>query len=325
MSRVRNSIAFRRVLSTSLMALALIAVSCAAAEPEPAPVRIGVNLWVGYDLLDVAEVEGFFEDAGAEIEIVDFTSLSDVVAAYQRGQLDGMATTINEVIQVRASGSRMPEIILITDYSNGADVIVAEPGIDSVEDLAGARIAVEAPLGPFILSRALSLHDMSLDDVELVVGDLVEFPGLVADDDADAVVAFPPVSLQLVNEFNFSQIFTTAEIPGQVVDVVSVDKSLLGDRPEVAMAIRDGWDRAMEHLADEPEKVIAALAARESVTPDEMTVLLTEVELLTWAEQADSFSTGSMDAVCRLTAEVLVELDLVGVAEAGDACTGSAG
>jgi NitT/TauT family transport system substrate-binding protein len=294
--------------------------SCARASAQEEPIRIGVNLWVGYDLLAVAEERGLFADHGVEIEIVDFTSLSDVVAAYGRGQIDGMATSINEVLQVRSEGARSPQIVLITDYSAGADVIVAAPGIESVADLVGRRVLVEPPLGSFILALALRPAGLSLEDVELVLANQVEMPSVVAAGGADAAVGFPPVSLELEGDYGFAQIFTTAETPGEVVDVVSLDAAILEDNPQLPEALRSAWDEAVALLATNPDPTIALMADREAITSSEMEVLLSEVQLLTWAEQATQFEQGSIDLQCLHAAQLMADLGLISDPTAAFGC-----
>ncbi len=305
------------------LALTLVAAACAAAgAAEEDPVRVGVNLWVGYDLLDVAEQQALFVESGVAVEIVDFTSLSDVVAAFERGQIDGMATTMLEVLGVRSETARQPEIVLVTDYSDGADVIVADPEIAAVADLEGRTVVAEAPLGPFILSRALATVGLGLDDVDLVVVDQLEIPALVASGRADAAVSFPPVSLELEDRFGFRQIFTTADIPGEVIDVVSIDAEFLERRPEVVDAIRRAWDAAIEYLNRSPGPAVEAMAAREGIDPEEMRTLLTEVELLTWTGQEALFAGGALDASCREAANVLYDLDLLTRPETAAGCAG---
>lgn len=297
--------------SALVIGLLLLVASCARASAQEEPIRIGVNLWVGYDLLAVAEERGLFSDYGVEIEIIDFTSLSDVVAAYGRGHIDGMATSINEVLQVRSEGARDPQIVLMTDYSAGADVIVAAPGIESVADLDGRRVLVEPPLGSFILALALRSVGMSLDDVELVLVNQVEMPSVVAAGEAEAAVGFPPVSLDLESEFGFRQIFTTADIAGEVIDVVSLDSAVLEKRPDIVEALRSGWDDAVELLAADPAPTIEVMAKREAISVSDMEVLLGEVELLTWAEQSGQFEQGSVDLLCLHAAQLMADLELI--------------
>jgi NitT/TauT family transport system substrate-binding protein len=291
-----------------------------AASAQEEPLRIGVNLWVGYDLLAVAEQQGLFAAHGVEVEIVDFTSLGDVVAAYRRGQIDGMATSINEVLQVRSEGFRDPQIVLMTEYSAGADVIVAADGIKSVADLTGKRVLVEPPLGSFILALALRSVGLSLDDVQLVLVNQVEMPSVVAAGGADAAVGFPPVSLDLEDDFGYQQIFTTAQISGQVVDVVSLDSATLQDRPQTADALRRAWDDAVELLASDPVPTIEAMANREAIGTEEMALLLGEVELITWAQQSAQFEQGSVDLLCLHAAQVMADLGLISDATAAFGC-----
>ena len=49
------------------------------------------------------------------------------------------------------AGGARNVIILITDYSNGNDMIVARPGIRSVADLKGKKIGVEIGLVDHLL------------------------------------------------------------------------------------------------------------------------------------------------------------------------------
>ncbi len=315
-----------RRVAVAVAAVALVVAACTSAGASADdPIRIGVNLWVGYDLLDVAQQEGLFADQGISIEIVDFTSLSDVVAAFERGQIDGMATTVLEVLQVRSETARRPEIVLVTDFSNGADVIVAAPDIDGVADLAGRTVAAEKPLGPFILARALAAVDLALDDVDLVLADQLEIPGLVSADGVAAAVSFPPVSIGLERDHGFRQIFTTADIPGEIVDVVSFGADVLERRPELASAVRAAWDAALDRLSTHPEATIGSMAAREGISAEEMTVLLTEVEHLTWEEQSSRWGDGDLQQACLRAARVLLDLDLVTDLEGSNGCVHRSG
>ncbi|MCP3975238.1 MAG: hypothetical protein GY720_12205, partial [bacterium] len=103
------------------------------------------------------------------------------------------------------------------------------------------------------------------------------------------------------------------------------DAEVLARHAGLATAVRAAWDDAVGRLASHPGSTVAALAAREAIAAEEMTILLTEVELLTWQEQASQFDDGSVEATCRHAAQILFELGLLpGVASAeGCASTGA--
>jgi NitT/TauT family transport system substrate-binding protein len=146
-----------RLAAWALVASLLVG-ACGRAGPESGlvEVRIGANLWMGYDLLSMAADLGWFEEEGFNVEIVDLGSLADSKAAFERGYVDGMATTVMEVVQARSESDLNPIAVLVADYSNGTDVVVAKRAITSIAGLAGARIAVDPPLGIYILYRMLA-------------------------------------------------------------------------------------------------------------------------------------------------------------------------
>ena len=118
-----------------------------APEP-PAALRVGINSWPGYEFIFLAQEKGYFRDEHLNVRLVEFSSLSDCRRAYERGQIDAMGTTVVEVLMTRDQSSRSPQIVRICDYSNGADVILAQSAITNGAGLRGARIGVElASLG----------------------------------------------------------------------------------------------------------------------------------------------------------------------------------
>ena len=59
-------------------------------------------------------------------------------------------------------------VILVTDYSNGGDVIVVRPDIQSAKDLAGKTVGVQVnSLSLYLLNLALAKDGASLKDVKL--------------------------------------------------------------------------------------------------------------------------------------------------------------
>lgn len=118
--------------------MALLLLSCGPA-PEPL-LRIGTNTWPGYEPLYLARSLGYYE--GSPITLVELTSASEVIHALRSGTLEGAALTLDEVLTLLDDGFDL-KVVLVMDFSNGGDVLLAKPGIDSTADLRGKRIAVE--------------------------------------------------------------------------------------------------------------------------------------------------------------------------------------
>jgi NitT/TauT family transport system substrate-binding protein len=278
-------------------------------------VRIGVNLWVGYDLLAVAEDLGWFAEEGFDVEIVDLGALSDVTAAFERGYIDGMATSLLDLIQVRSETDLNPVAVLITDYSDGADVVVAKRGITSIAGLAGAQIAADGPLGIYLLSRALSREGLALGDVDVVWTSQPDISALAWSGHIDAAVTFPPVSTELTHRLGYNTLFSSAQIPRQVLDVVSFGEQFIRDHPEAVRAILRVWDRALGHLSEHPREAVEAIAAREGLDAAKVEEALARVKLLTLDEQAELFQREPPAGTCLRAAWVIAQAPFIFITE----------
>lgn len=269
----------------------LVLVGCGETEE---PLRVGMNLWPAFGLVHLAEAKGFFKQEGVEVRLFVTGSLSETRRAYETGRLDGIATTVVDALVARDDSQRDPRIVRVVDFSDGADVILSPKSIRSVADLKGKAVGVEfASLGVFLLGRALEKADLDLEDVELVS----KAPEVMLDDllagRLDAVVAYPPASLRVLRERRFHKIFSSADIPEEVVDVIAFDQSVLRDRPRQTAAFLRALDRAHRFFEEEPDEACRIMGLEFSMGPEEFRGMLSEgIKLVPPAEQERYLGTG---------------------------------
>lgn len=105
---------------------------------------------------------------------------------------------------------------LINDYSNGNDMVIARPGIGSVEELKGKKIGVEIGfVSHLLLLEALKQNGMGEADVELVYIPTNETPQVLVSGQVDAIVAWQPNSGAALGLVPASKaVFTSADQPG---------------------------------------------------------------------------------------------------------------
>lgn len=230
-------------------ALALTACS----EAPSQPLRVGINPWPGYAPLFLAAHRGFFAEEGVDVELVELSSLADVRRAFERGQTDGMASSLVEVLDADRDSKRAPVVVLMADFSNGADVVLAKSDITDIAMLKGQRIGLEpSSLNRFILARALAQGGLSMTDVEIVSLPQVGLKEAVEVGTVDAVVTYPPISTNIEQTGLMGQIFTSAEIPGEVSDVVSFDRQTVIRRGSDIDAFVRAWGRAVDAMHANP-------------------------------------------------------------------------
>ena len=275
---------------------------------------MGLVQWPVNEFFYLAREKGFFRDEGVEVQVVEFSALGDCRRAYERGQLDACGATVTEVLTARDHSPRSPQIVHVMDYSDGADVIVARAGITGCADLKGRRVGVElSTIGVYVLARALEKHGLSLTDVTAVPMNLTEMEEAMHKGELDAAVTYPPFSVNLLRDGKATTVFSSTEIPGEVVDVLAVDAEVARTRPnDVAKLLRAYW-RAVAYAKQNPDDACRIMAARENITSEEFQQALADgIRVVSEADQASYLGPGgklaavidASDRILRHTGQV---------------------
>src|SRR5688572_22235246 len=118
--------------------------SAAAAAPTPSggpALRIAYSDWPGWVAWDIAIQKGWFKEAGVEVDFKWFEYVPSM-DAYAAGKVDAVTITNGDALVTGSTGA--PSVgIVINDYSNGNDMVIAKPGIKSVAELKGKKVGVE--------------------------------------------------------------------------------------------------------------------------------------------------------------------------------------
>ncbi|MCW5893769.1 MAG: ABC transporter substrate-binding protein [bacterium] len=273
--------------------LALVLAGCRA--ESPAPIRIAVHPWPPFDLLYLAQEQGLFAEAGVPVHLVELSSLADARRAYERGQTDGLACTVVELLGARSVAGRDPQAILVVDTSDGADVVLARPGLGDVAALRGRRVAAEpASSGVYLLARALVAHGLTLADVAPVFIDQTHIAEAFAAGEVDAAVTYPPFAAGL-ERLGAVPVFSSRALPGEIVDVVALDAALVAERPHHARAIARAFEAARRFAEAHPDEAHATMAAREGIEPREFRAVLGRgIRLVPAHEQARYLAPGGL-------------------------------
>ena len=218
------------------------------------PIKLGTNVWPGYEPLYLARNTGILDDS--VVNLLDFSSSTQVNRSFLNGTIDAAALTLEEVLTLQASNVDVI-VPLMIDFSFGGDAILARPEIDSMQALEGLVVAMpNTSLGALMLARALELNGMSQDAVQVVFADLNEQEALYQQGSIDAVVTYSPV-LDRLKSLGMQEVFTSREIPGQIVDVLVVRSHIAEEHPEQLRALINGWFDALEFIEAEPMKAAA--------------------------------------------------------------------
>lgn len=272
---------FKKTLAAVLVTMLFSSAALAAA-----PLKIGYSDWPGWAVWEIAIEKQWFKEEGVAVEFEWFDYVASM-DAYAAGKLDGVGMTNGDALVTGSTGARSV-MILMNDYSDGNDMVIARPGISSIRELKGKKIGVEVGfVSHLLLLNALEKNGMTEADVELVNVPTNETPQVLASSEVDAIVAWQPSSSQALNQVPGSKaIYTSADEPGLIYDLLVVSPSSLDARRDDWKKVIKVWYRAVDYLNDPKtmDDAVKIMASRVGLDADEYKPFLKGTKILTREE-----------------------------------------
>lgn len=260
---------FKRA-SVALCVCVLLALVGGCSKPKPLELSIAISPWPGYELLYLATEQGYFDELGLNVRLVELNSLSDAQRAYMSGQVDGLTSTLVEAVLIQVDSAYPVQVVLPTNYSFGGDMILAQASIEELKDLKGKRVGCETnSLGILFLHRALQTVGLTLKDVHVVSVAQQQGSEALALGVLDAMVTYPPAALAGLEVEGVHTLFSSREVPEEILDVLSIKQSVVERHPELILQILAAWQRAYEFTKEHPEQAFAFMAEREQVSVEQ--------------------------------------------------------
>jgi NitT/TauT family transport system substrate-binding protein len=252
---------------------------------EP-PLRIGTAMWPGYTPFYLARDKGLFGET--EVKLASFSTDFDASRAFRDGRIDLLCETLADALRTIDQGNDI-RIILVLDFSNGADGIVAHAGITKVSELRGKRVAVEiGTLTHFMLLRALELSSLKEEDVALKNLGMEEATAALGRGEVDAAVLWEPY-LMKAEKGGARRVFSSAEVPGEILDVLAVRADALRDRSRDVDRTLKAWSAALGFFRQRPREAEPIMATQMDMTARELRESLSAIELVDLAQSLELF------------------------------------
>ncbi len=264
-----NTRFFRTVSLLVILVLALSACGGKTTTTNSQPLRVGWSLWPGWYPLIIAREKGFFQKHGANINLVYFDKYGDITPALASGMLDGGGLALGDTLLDDLAEDI--KVVLITDASDGADQIVASPDIKSVEDLRGKRIGFEGgTYAEVLVQEMLDKNGIPRSEVTMVEVPVEEIPNAIPKL-IDAGHTFEPYASQARGR-GFKPIFTSADVPGLLLDVFSFRKDVIQQRPQDVKGFIAAWYEALEYWQTHQVEGNTIIANALGISPSEVTL-----------------------------------------------------
>lgn len=238
----------------------------ACLEPPQDVLKIGSNLWIGYEPLYLARSLGHLPPK--KVRIIDYPSTTESMLAFRNNLIDGLMISLNDAITLLPF---IPDLraILILDVSDGGDALITQPNITTLDQLKGKTIGAEnTVLSRFLLQKALNKTGLSLYDVKFVSLTWDKHEEAFLSKQVDGIVSADPIlsSLEMKGGVN---LFNSRHIPEQILDILIVRDSVLQNRKADWEMVAEAWFKGLHFLEkQQPETALKYIAERKHTTPD---------------------------------------------------------
>ncbi|MFO1130707.1 MAG: ABC transporter substrate-binding protein [Hyphomicrobiales bacterium] len=242
------------------LATGAVAAVAMAVTANAGTMRLGMTTWVGYGPMFLARDKGFFKENGLDVDLRIIEDASIYMAAVASGELDGNASTLDEIMKYRSPEFCFKAVTALDD-SHGGDGVLVHEGVNSLKDLKGQQVGMnEGSVSQFWFNILLTREGMTEKDVQIT--------NMTADDAAAAFIAgqIPAAvtwepHLSLVREKKQGKVLIdSSQTPGLIVDVVDLTCDYIKNNPKDVEAFNKGLFKAVEFIKTNPDEAYAIMA-----------------------------------------------------------------
>ncbi len=302
---------FRTAKRIALIACAMLVASCSSPKEEAAQPRsefdIGWSIYAGWMPWPYAQQAGIVDKWAKKYDLkINFVQVNDYVESvnqYTAGKLDGVTVANMDALTIPAAGGKDTSAIIVGDYSNGNDGILLK-GTDQLSAIKGRDVyLVELSVSHYLLARGLESVNMPLSDVNTINTSDADIAGTFSSPDISAVVAWNPQLSTMAEQPDANLVFSSAEIPGEILDLLVVDTATLEANPNLGKALAGIWYETMGIIMEDSEQgkeARAAMAKLAGTTPELFEQQLSTTYL--YGKPADAVAaTTSPDLITTMT------------------------
>ncbi len=309
-------------------------IGTSSSSSETNQVRVRVNIWVGCvgglvanGGLDTAP-GSIYDKKGLKVSFKIIDDWTEGSTALATGNVDIMLTTADvwakDYAQFRDKGVNARAVYMV-DWSRGADGVIGKQGIQSIENLAGKKIAfAEYTPSHFLLYNGLKSSGVTTEQRNEIFAnavhtkDGIEPATLFAQQKVDAAVAWDPdMSDAVAKRPGSRKIYDTKIANRLIADILVVSDKFAAKNPGNLSKFLEGWLEGVDFIRQQPTRAATLIGTIKdfNIPADLAKTMLEGVRLADYADNKSFFGTRGGDSdylnIMKMATEMYRELRLV--------------
>ena len=279
------------------------------AEDGPITLRVADTNGAPLYFLKYGIQQGFFDDAGVELEATASSGGATVIPQLVSGDLDIAGSNVVSVIIARSQGLPLQMVAAGTSTSEepeqdfSALMVPADSPITDIGQLDGQKVAVNTlrNINDIVLGHMLEDAGLSYDSVDLVE---IPFPDMAAaiqsGDVAAGVLIEPFITVAEQQGLEIIGRPYSDLKPGLQIGTYVMTEQFVNGNPDAVTAFQEGVRATADSIREDPDAFRTALPELGDVSPE----LAEQVRINLWRGETDTES-------LELVQDLMVEYGLV--------------
>src|ERR1700754_78532 len=238
----------------AIIGAALAALSTVPAYAAPKKdFKVAWSIYVGWMpwgyAADTGIVKKWADKYGITIEVKQFNDYVESINQYTAGAYDAVTITNMDTLSIPAAGGVDTTAMIMGDFSNGNDAVILK-GKSDLKGLKGQKVnLVEFSVSHYLLARALESVKLAEKDTKVVNTSDADMVAAYKTPEVSAVVTWNPIVAEILASPDAKKVFDSSQIPGEIMDLMVVNTSVLKDNPNFAKALAGIWYETISKMA----------------------------------------------------------------------------
>ncbi|MBW1214595.1 putative urea ABC transporter substrate-binding protein [Pantoea allii] len=203
---------------------------------------------------------------GIKINIVQLNDYIESINQYTAGQFDGCTMTNMDALTIPAAGGVDTTALITGSYSDGNDGVVLKGVNKKLSDLKGMSVYLpELSVSHYLLVRGLEKAGLQEKDVKVVNTSDADIVSAFGTSNVRAAVAWNPQLSVIKKTPQTTEVFSSSEVPGELIDMMVVNTQTLKDNPALGKALTGAWFEMMSKMQAGDTQALSAMAADSGI------------------------------------------------------------
>lgn len=276
------------------------------------PLLVALNTWVGFapgvyynNGFLPSQESRYYSELGTAVQFIKMDNFDDSRRAWSTGKVDIICSTADILsTEIPNFMEFEPKVFQQIDWSRGGDKLVVRPGINTVADLKGKKIAVafSSPSQTLIIN-ALEAGGLTWDDIKGTIikcGTALDAASIYKNNEADAVLVWAPDDADCIAAIPGSKVLiSTKEAAFAIADVFYIKNQVLQDKRQQVAAFVEGWLKAAAELnTNQNSRAKATALMAQCFQTNEAVMDLSFARFATYGDNINFFNLSPVNCKC---------------------------